>query len=316
MRSPARTVSAQPASLALRDHARGARGLVHRQRLRAEPLLARREHVQGREQRARSAPPSARPRHRLPRRRHRARCAGSPRPGPRVAVDPPLQHAGDAFRRRGSARRSSPSPSRDGPQLAVRRRSLSRRRHHRAITGSFTPMWIASEADDHPGEREVRLPEGEGPRVPLEGVDEAGGELDQRRRDEAARSTRARARPTTVRTGGHSNSSGKTVYSFPSSSGMQAIPAVMCTPCVTRYSHSGRRREHHPGQRVLDEVAVQAGAKQTRNALPEQPAEHHRGPRMPRAARQRRAGERGRRAPSMLVPSRASIPGVRSASAG
>lgn len=41
------------------------------------------------------------------------------------------------------------------------------------------------------------------------------------------------------RTGGQPNSRGKTVHSFAISSGMEAVPAATCRPCVKRYSHAG-----------------------------------------------------------------------------
>ncbi len=41
------------------------------------------------------------------------------------------------------------------------------------------------------------------------------------------------------RTGGYCGSDGMTVFSLANSSGMIAMPAVMCSPCVNWYSLAG-----------------------------------------------------------------------------
>ncbi len=43
----------------------------------------------------------------------------------------------------------------------------------------------------------------------------------------------------TERAGGHWKSSGNTDHSLTSSSGMDAMPVMTCTPCVSRYPHAG-----------------------------------------------------------------------------
>ncbi|WNY35065.1 hypothetical protein Q9Q99_08740 [Curtobacterium flaccumfaciens] len=84
------------------------------------------------------------------------------------------------------------------------------------------------------------------------------------------------SRCTTPRTGGTCTRAGITVLSFASSSGMIAMPVVMCRPCVNWYSCVGRVGEPHPAERFLQQVAVDPGAEADQERDAEQASEHHR----------------------------------------